>query len=86
MEEISQIDYKILELLTKAPSKKYLRKFLEYCFLLRNKVKIIEELLKTPVANQFCSEFQLTEDQAHQVYEFPSKFNHFFFLNSLSSL
>jgi len=67
MEEISQIDFKILELLTKAPSKKYLRKFLEYCFLLRSKAKVIEELLKTPVANQFCSDFQLAEDQAHQV-------------------
>ena len=69
MEETSQIiDFKILELLTKAPSKKYLRKFLEYCFLLRNKMKIIEDLLKTPVANQFCQDFQLTEEQAHQVF------------------
>lgn len=67
MEEVSIIDFKVLELLTKAPSKKYLRKFIEYCFLLRNKIKILEDLLKTPVANQFCQDFQLNEDQAHQV-------------------
>ena len=67
MEEASTIDFKILELLTKAPSKKYLRKFMEYCFLLRNKIKIIEDFLKTPVANQFCQDFQIDEEQAHQV-------------------
>ncbi len=68
MEEASLIDFKTLELLTKAPSKKYLRKFMEYCFLLRNKIKIIEDLLKTPVANQFCQDFQIDEEKAHQVY------------------
>lgn len=63
----TSIDYKILELLTKAPSKKYLRKFLEYCFLFRNKTKAFEELLQTPVATQFSQDFQINEEQTHKV-------------------
>jgi len=40
---------------------------MEYCFVLRNKIKIIENLLKTPVMNQFYQNFQIDEEKSHQV-------------------
>ncbi len=40
--ETEDIDFKTLELLSGAPSKKYLRKILEYCFMIRNKTLTFE--------------------------------------------
>ena len=34
----SDIDFECLDALTKAPSKKYLKKIIEYCFMIRNKL------------------------------------------------
>jgi len=41
------------------------------------KDQIIEDLLKTPVRKQFCQDFQIDEEKAHQVN---SKKNLFLFL------
>lgn len=65
MEE--SFDFKPLELLTKAPSKKYLRKFLEYCFLLRTKTSSFETTQQTPVGTQFWQDFGLQEEETHKV-------------------
>lgn len=66
-EENIEIDFEILGVLANASSKKYLRKILEFCFLLRNKTKIMDEYLKTPVATQFCQDLELNEEKAHNV-------------------
>lgn len=67
-EELTEIDFKSLELLSKiASKKKYFRKFLEFCFLLKNKTKVLEDQFKTPVANQFWQDLDINETDAHQV-------------------
>lgn len=67
-DELTENDFKSLEVLSKiASKKKYFRKFLEFCFLLKNKSKVLEDQFKTPVANQFWQDLEIKESDAHQV-------------------
>ncbi len=45
------MDFEILSELEKAPSKKYVRKVLEYAYLIRNKLHSFQEYMETPVSN-----------------------------------
>lgn len=50
------INFGILSILEKAPSKKYIRKLFEYAYLFRNKVYCFEEFMETPVSAQMSSD------------------------------
>ena len=45
------INFDILGILEYAPSKKYIRKLIEYAYLFRNKVYCFEEFMETPVSS-----------------------------------
>ena len=71
--ETEDIDFETLQQLKSVPSKKYLRKLLEYCFLIRNKLLSFEQFYQTPVATQFHTDFELSESQSHIVTSKPIK-------------
>ena len=63
----SEIDFNLLALLEKAPSKKYIRKLIEDTFLLRNKMDSFNNYLKTPVFQNNIQELGIDEAQNHLV-------------------
>lgn len=61
------MNFQILSLLSQLPSKKYVRKLLEYAYLFRNKLFCFQEFMETPVSAQMPADLQLDELRAHQV-------------------
>ena len=55
----SPIDFEVLSLLEKAPSKKYIRKLIEDTFLLRNNLESFNKNLQTPVFQNNMTEMGL---------------------------
>jgi arsenate reductase-like glutaredoxin family protein len=67
IKEDQDIDFKKIEILSNAPSKKYLRKLIEYCFLVRNKVNCLDKFDRTPVTENFAQDLNISEADAHSV-------------------
>ncbi len=67
IKEDQDIDFNKIEILSKAPSKKYLRKLIEYCFLIRNKVNCLDKYDRTPVTENFPQDLNISEADAHSV-------------------
>ena len=63
----SVINWKVFDLLLSSPSKKYIKKLLSDCFILRNKTWAFDEKFKTPVIKNLCQDFSIDGAQAHSV-------------------
>lgn len=57
----NNMDSETLLLLVNAPSKKYVRKLLEYAYLFRNKLHSFQEFMETPVSASMSQDLQLNE-------------------------
>ena len=47
--ETEDIDFTLLEILEKVPSKKYLKKLIEFSFMVRNKILSYDKFYSTPI-------------------------------------
>ena len=65
-QEIS-VDFKALEPLAKAPSKKYVKKLIQDCFYLKNYTAKFDESYKTTIIQGLGSDLGLEEKQTHKV-------------------
>lgn len=61
------MDYHSLQLLSKAPSKKYVKKLLEYALLAKSNFRSFDHQYQTPVAANFSTDMTLTEDEAQSL-------------------
>lgn len=58
------MDYQSLQLLSKAPSKKYVKKLLEYALLAKSNFRSFDQHYQTPVSANFAGDMSLTEVEA----------------------
>ncbi|KAL4494096.1 hypothetical protein ABPG72_016052 [Tetrahymena utriculariae] len=65
--QTNDIDWEILLFLEKSPSKKYLRKIIEFAYIIRNKLQQYDQNYQTPVSTQFYIDLNLTEEQCHKM-------------------
>ncbi|EGR33627.1 hypothetical protein IMG5_047730 [Ichthyophthirius multifiliis] len=65
--QTEDIDWQILVQLEKCPSKKYLRKIIEFAFIIRNKLNSYNDNYQTPVSQQFYLDLNLSEEQCHKM-------------------
>ena len=65
--EGGEVDINALNLLEKAPSRKYIKKLVDDTFQLRNRMTNFTQHLKTRVFENNCQELQIDEKQNHAV-------------------
>jgi len=58
------MDYHSLQLLSKAPSKKYVKKLVEYALLAKSNFRSFDQHYQTPVSANFATDMSLTEAEA----------------------
>jgi hypothetical protein len=58
------MDFQSLVLLSKAPSKKYIKKLLEYALLAKSNFRSFDQNYQTPVSIHFAADMTLTEAEA----------------------
>ena len=54
-----EINFEIINKLSQRSSKKYIRKLIEYCVLLKKTVSNMDNYFKTPFSNTFSKDFDL---------------------------
>lgn len=58
------LNFESLQLLTKAPSKKYMKKLFEYALLAKSSFRSFDPQYQTPVAANFTADMALSEGEA----------------------
>ena len=61
------MDWQILNVLSKAPKKKYIRKVVEYAALARHCRQAMPNQAITPIGQQFPQDLQLSAQEAHKL-------------------
>ena len=61
------MDWEGLQLLLKAPKKKYVRKLMEYSVLVSYSPQAVDPHLNTPISQDFANDLELSAVEAHKL-------------------